>query len=168
MAITFYSSSVPVFTKFLGNLIPILEKLDAHASARNTDSAIYLESRLYPDMFSLSRQLQRVTDVATGGLARIASVEVPDLGADVATVSDHIARIRRAIDFLSTLKPEQFDGAEQRVVSFQRRGQPAEAPAERYFVDNIQPNFWFHLTTAYDILRHNGVEIGKRDFLGRS
>jgi len=167
MAVSFYSASVPVFSKFLGNLVLILDKLGSHAQSRNTDAAVYLDSRLAPDMFALSRQLHRAADVATGGIARIAGVEVPDFGTDANALSDHIVRLKRSIDFLATIEPQQIDGAEERVVSFQRRGQNVSLQAERYFFDNVQPNFWFHLTTAYDILRHNGLDIGKQDFLGR-
>lgn len=168
MTISFYSASVPVFSKFLGNLVLILDKLDSHARARNTDAAVYLDSRLYPDMFTLSRQLQRVADISAGGIARIAGVDVPDFGSDVATVSDHIVRIKRAIDFLATIEPQQIDGAEERIVTYPRRDQTVSVQAQRYFLDNVQPNFWFHLSTAYGILRHNGIEIGKQDFLGRA
>jgi len=168
MAISFYSASVPVFSKFLGNLILILDKLGSQAQAKNQDPSVYLDSRLYPDMFALSKQLHRVADIAAGGIARIAGVDVPEFGSDAAALSDHIVRIRRAIDFLTTIKPEQIDGAEERIVSYPRRDQTISVQAERYFLNNVQPNFWFHLTTAYAILRHNGVDIGKQDFVGRS
>jgi uncharacterized protein len=162
---TMYDASVPTVTRALTNLIGILEKGAAHAEAKKIEPSVLVTSRLYPDMFPLSRQVQIATDVSKLGLARLAQVEGPKYEDNEATFAELIARVRKTIDFLKTLKPEQFDDG-ARMVTFPVQGSPKTWPGHRYLYERVLPNVFFHCSTTYNILRHNGVEIGKGDFLG--
>ncbi len=160
-----YDASVPTITRALTNLIAVLEKGAAHAEAKKIEPSVLVGSRLYPDMFPLTKQVQIASDVAKLGTSRIAQVEGPKWEDNEATFPDLIARARKTIDFLATLKPEQFDDG-ARMVTFPAQKESFTWPAARYLYQRVLPNVFFHCTTTYNILRHNGVEIGKGDFLG--
>ena len=167
MSISMYSASVPVFVRMLNNLAALLEKGEAHAKARNIDQAVLLGSRLYPDMFPLSRQVQIASDGAKGGAARLAGVDIPVFEDNEKTFADLVARIKKTVAFLETLKPAQIDGCEDKTITLEMRTGPVSFKGQAYLLNNVHPNFYFHVTTAYDILRHSGVELGKRDYLGK-
>lgn len=168
MKISMYEASVPVFIRMLGNLATILEKAAAHAEARKFDPGVLVASRLYPDMFPLAKQVQIASDAAKGGAARLAGVEPPAFEDDEKTLPELVARVHRTVEFLRTLKPEQFEGAEDRTVTWKTRAGEKSMVGMPYLLTHVNPNFYFHVTTAYAILRHNGVEVGKGDYLGRS
>ncbi len=163
-----YQASVPVFVRGLASLATVLEKADAYAAARKIEPAVLIGSRLFPDMFALGRQVQIATDAAKGAAARLAEQPPPSYPDDEATFPQLIERCRKTIAYLETLKPGQIDGSEERTVTWQTRAGPKSMAGLPYLLHQATPNFYFHVTTAYDILRHNGVEIGKQDFLGRS
>ena len=162
---TMYDASVPTITRALTNLIHVLEKGAAHAEAKKVEPAVLIGSRLYPDMFPLSRQVQIACDIGKSGTARLAATEAPKYDDNETTFAQLVERCRTTIAYLETLKPEQFeDGA--RVVSFPVQKETKTMPAARYLYTRVLPNVFFHCATTYNILRHNGVEIGKGDFLG--
>jgi uncharacterized protein len=163
-----YEASVPVFTRMLDNLAAILEKAAAHAEAKKIDPAVLLQSRLYPNMFPLVKQVQIASDSAKGGAARLAQMEPPAYEDNEASLAELVARLKKTVAFLATLKPEAFDGSEDRTVTWKTRTAEKSMVGMPYLLNHVTPNLYFHVTTAYDILRHNGVEIGKQDFLGRS
>jgi hypothetical protein len=168
MTLTMHSTTVPVFERMLGNLLRWLDKAEAHAQARKFDSASYLGLRLAPDMLPFSRQIQIATDTAKGCAARLAGIEVPKWDDAEASFDDLRARIRRTIDYLQSIPAAQIDGSEGReIVLPMRTGEPLRFTGEAYVRQWALPNFYFHVTTAYGLLRHAGVEIGKADYLGR-
>lgn len=167
MKISMYQASVPVYIRMLTNLAAVLEKGAAHAEAKKIDPSVLIGSRLYPDMFPLSRQVQVATDNAKGPAARLAGVDVPKYEDNEKTFPELRGRIEKTIEFLRTLKPEQIDGAEERTITLQVRGNTLTFNGLPYLLNFAMPNFYFHVTTAYDILRHNGVELGKQDYLGK-
>lgn len=168
MTISMYQASVPTITRSLANLIAILEKGAAHAEAKKIDPAVLVNSRLYPDMFALAKQVQIASDTAKGGVARLAQVEPPAFEDKETTFAELVERLRKTIAFLETLKPQQIDGSEERTVTWQTRSATKSMQGMPYLLNHVLPNVFFHVATAYGILRHNGVEIGKQDFLGRS
>ncbi len=168
MNISMYQASVPVFIRMLDNLAAILEKAAAHAEARKIDPAVLVASRLYPDMFPLVKQVQIASDAAKGGAARLAQMEPPAYEDNEATLADLVARLRKTVAFLRTIKAEQVDGSEDRTVTWKTRSATKEMQGMPYLLNHVLPNLYFHVATAYAILRHNGVEIGKGDYLGRS
>lgn len=168
MSISMYQASVPVFIRMLDNLAAILEKAAAHAEARKIDPAVLVSGRLYPDMFPLSKQVQIATDAAKGGAARLAQLEPPAFEDNEATFADLVARTRKTVDYLRTLSPAQIDGSEERTVTWKTRTATKSMQGMPYLLNHVLPNLYFHITTTYAILRHNGVEIGKGDFLGKS
>jgi hypothetical protein len=167
MKTSMYTTSVPRFIRALNNLAAIIEKGAAHAEARKIDPAVLLDARLYPDMFPLTKQVQVATDVANSGAARLAGLEVPAYENKEASFAELTARIRKTVAYLETLKPEQIDGTEDKTVSWQTRSSTKSMQGMPYLQDHLLPNIYFHVTTTYDILRHNGVELGKMDYLGR-
>lgn len=167
MKISMYQASVPVLKRMLGNLAGILQKGAAHAEAKKIDPAVLVASRLYPDMFALARQVQIASDTAKGCAARLAGAEVPKYEDNEATFPELMVRIRKTIAFLDTFKPEQIDGTEDNSITLQMRSGDLNFTGLSYLLNFAMPNFYFHVTTAYDILRHNGVEVGKNDFLGK-
>lgn len=166
MSLSMYDASVPVFLHSLRSLKAVLQKGLAHAEARKFDPNNLVNSRLAPDMLPLNRQVQIASDAAKGAAARLAGVDVPKFEDKETTIPELIARVDRTIDFLASLKPESFEGSESRVIKI------STPRVELTFTGTVllrhwaMPNFFFHFTTAYNILRHNGVEIGKVDFLG--
>jgi hypothetical protein len=173
MTFPMYDASVPTMTRALGHLAGILQKAADHAAAKGIDPAVLLESRLYPDMFPLYRQVLRTADIAKAGAARLAQTQPPafdDNGTafegNETTFPKLIERVRKTIAYLETLKPEQFQGAAERVVTWQIGERTKSMQGLLHLQQFVLPNFFFHETTAYGILRHNGVKLGKRDFLG--
>ncbi|WP_028536556.1 DUF1993 domain-containing protein [Paludibacterium yongneupense] len=166
MSLTLYQASVPVFIRGLKNLAAILDKAVVNAEARKIEPAVFIESRLAPDMFPLRRQVQSVSDVAKGCAARLAGIEVPSFADTETTFPELQERIARTVAFLESVSAAQIDGGEERPVVLKVRGQEITFSGQSYLSGFALPNFYFHLTTAYNILRHQGVDIGKMDFLG--
>jgi len=166
MSLTMYSASVPVFMRMLKNLVAILEKAQAHAEAKKYEPEVLQNARLFPDMFPLVKQVQVATDFAKGTGARLAGMEPPAYPDDEKSFAELIARVQKTVDFLKTLKPEQFENAEGRDIVLKMRTGELNFKGEPYLNFFAMPNFYFHITTAYAILRHNGVELGKMDFIG--
>ena len=162
-----YQASVPVFSRALNNLAAILEKAAAQAEAKKIDPAVLIGYRLYPDMLPLARQIHIATDGAKGGVARLAGVEPPKYEDNEASFPDLIARLRKTVAYLESIKPEQIDGSEDKTVTWKTQTTTRSMQGMPYLLSHVTPNVYFHLTTAYDILRHCGIEIGKQDFLGK-
>jgi len=162
---TMYDAGVPTVTRALTNFIGVLEKAAAHAEAKKIEPGVLVASRLYPDMFPLGRQVQIAADVAKIGLSRLAQVEPPKYEDNEATFPELIERLRKTIKHLDTLKPGQFDDG-TRMVTFPTQNDSKTWPGSRYLYTRVLPNVFFHCATGYNILRHNGVELGKADFLG--
>lgn len=168
MTISMYQASVPVFIRMLNNLKSILAKGAAHAEAKKFDAAVLVNGRLAPDMFALARQVQIATDIIKGCPPRLAGVEVPKYEDNETTMSELIARIDKTVAFLKTFKPEQIDGSEEKAIVLKSPRGEMNFTGQNYLLHFVLPNLYFHITTAYNILRHNGVEIGKMDYLGQS
>jgi hypothetical protein len=168
MKVSMYQSSIPPITRSLNNLVAILEKAAAHAEAKKIEPEVLVNSRLYPDMFPLVKQVQLASDISKAGTARLAQVAPPAFEDTEATIPDLVARLRKTVAFLETLKPEQIDGSEDRTVTWKTRTSERSMQGLPYLFNHVLPNVFFHVTTAYNILRHNGIEIGKQDFLGKS
>jgi hypothetical protein len=166
MTISMYQASVPVFLKGLANLKAILEKGAAHAQSKKIDDTVFVAARLYPDMLPLSKQVQIASDFARGTTARLAGAETPTWEDTEKTMGDLVARVQRTIDFIQPFAAAQIDGSEGREITRPIRGQPKTFIGLNYLLQYALPNFYFHTATAYAILRHNGVELGKADFLG--
>ena len=166
MSITMYQASVPQFIRMLGNLKGILEKTAAHAAARKIDESVLLNARLFPDMFPLTRQVQIATDFARGTGARLSGVEPPAVEDKEQSFAELSARVDVAIAYLRTLPAAKIDGSETREITRTIRGAPKIFTGLNYLIQYSLPNFHFHLATAYAILRHSGVEVGKGDFVG--
>ena len=166
MSLSMYSASVPVAIRLLNNLSTILGKAAAHCEARKIDEAALLNSRLFPDMFPLNRQVQIAGDMIKGGVSRLAGVEIPRFEDNEVTFAELQARIAKTVDYLSTFKPEQVDGTEDKDIEITRSSGTVKYKGQAYLTEQVLPNFFFHVTTAYNLLRHGGVEIGKRDYLG--
>ncbi|KYF57442.1 hypothetical protein BE04_04415 [Sorangium cellulosum] len=167
MAISMYQASVPVLVRGLDNLSAILKKAEAYAEAKKIEPRVLLDARLAPDMLPLTRQIQIASDSAKGCGARLAAVDVPKYEDNEASFDDLQARIAKTIAFLNTLKAEQIDGSEDREVTIPTRDKPMTFKGLPYLLGFVLPNFFFHVTTAYAILRHNGLDIGKMDYLGK-
>ena len=165
MSISMYHASVPVFLQLLGGLKGVIEKAEAHATAKKWEANTLLNWRLYPDMFTFARQVRQASEHAFGA-GRAAGIEVPNLPAIDNSFEEMKARIDKTIDFLKTLSPGQLDGKEDAQVTITAGGQPRTFRAQAYLYHFAMPNFYFHTTTAYNVLRSLGVEIGKRDFMG--
>jgi uncharacterized protein len=166
---SFYDASVPAFLQILGSLSGILTKAEAHCKAKNIQPDVLLGARLYPDMLPLSKQIQLACDFATKGCARLTQSEVPSTPDTEKTFDELKARLGKTADYVKAFKPSQFDGADARDVTFPAGPDKTMTVKGQQFLSHFAlPNFYFHAATAHDILRHNGVEIGKRDFLGVS
>ena len=166
MSLTMYQASIPVFIRMLGNLSTILDKAAAQAEVKKIDPAIFINARLAPDMYPLSRQIQIATDVVKGCAARLAGIEVPSYEDNESTFPELQARIAKTVAFLQSVSAEQINGSEERTVMLKMHGKDTDFLGQPYFLFFVLPNFYFHITTAYDILRHNGLELGKLDFIG--
>ncbi len=166
MTLSMFEAAVPPLARSLRNLAAILAKAAAHAEAKGIDPAVLLQARLYPDMFPLVRQVQIATDIARRGLARLAGVESTSMEDNEAGFDDLIGRIETTLASLEGITPEQIDGTETKPIELPIRGETLRFSGQSFLLFFVLPNVYFHVTTAYDILRHNGVELGKRDFLG--
>jgi hypothetical protein len=161
-----YTMSVGVFTRMLTNLSGILDKAAAFCEQRKVDPAVLLNMRLFPDMFPLTRQVQLASDFAKGATSRLAGQEPPKWEDNEASFAELKTRIARTIEFVQGFKPGQFDGSDERDVTLAIRGETIKVKGAPYLAHMATPNFYFHVTTVYAILRANGVELGKRDFIG--
>lgn len=167
MSLSMYQASIPQFQRMLGNLASILEKAESWAVEKKLDPAVLLNLRLAPDMFPLKRQLQIATDSAKGCAARLAGVDIPSYPDTEETFAELKARLQKTIDFLASFTPTQIDGSEEKAIILNFPSMELKFSGRDYLFQFVQPNFYFHLTTAYAILRHNGLDIGKMDFIGR-
>lgn len=166
MTISMYEASIPVLIKVLGNLAGILEKAEAYAAAKKIDPSVFLQARLYPDMYPLVRQVQIATDVAKGCASRLAGQTPPKYEDNETSFAELQSRIARTIVLLKAATPEQINGTEESTVTLLVGGKEKTFQGLPYLVEFVLPNVYFHTTTAYAILRHWGVELGKADFLG--
>ena len=161
-----YQASAPRFANILNNLAAILDKAKAHAAAKKIDEQVMLSLRLYPDMFAFARQVQIACDSAKGAVARLAGVEIPKHEDSEKSFDELKERIAKTLAFIATVKAAQIDGSEERDIVLKLQGREVTFKGLQYLMGFAWPNFYFHATTAYSILRHNGVELGKRDFIG--
>jgi hypothetical protein len=161
-----YQASVPRFVNILGNLSNILDKAQAHVDAKKLDPATLTTYRLFPDMLPMTKQIQIACDTAKGVVARLAGVEIPVYEDNEKTLVDLKARVAKTIAFIQTLTPGQIDGTEDKEIVIKRGDKETRYRGMQFLLGHALPNFYFHVTTAYNILRHNGIEIGKRDYLG--
>jgi hypothetical protein len=166
MSLSLYDASIPTFLHSLRALKAILEKAVAHAEARKFDPNVFLSMRLYPDMLPFARQIQIASDSAKGAAARLSGTEPPKFEDNETTMADLIARVSKTIDYLEGFKPEQFEGDDNRTISIKTPRVSLNFTAVNFVRHWALANFFFHMTTAYALLRHGGVEIGKQDFLG--
>jgi len=157
---------VPVFQRQLGAIGACHGKAEAHCAARKIEPGALMQARLFPDMFALPRQVQIAADFAKNTAARLVGAEPPKWDDDEATLADLQARIAKTLDYVKTFQASQFEGAATRTITIPIRGEPRTFTGEVFLLHFALPNFYFHCATAYDILRHNGVELGKGDFLG--
>jgi uncharacterized protein len=168
MSLTMYTATVPTCVRALSNLTAILEKAAAHAEARKINPSVLLNTRLFPDMFPLSTQIHIANDIAQGGAARLAGAEVPAFEAKERSFAEWIAATRGTIAYLESLKPAQFEGSEEKTVTWNTRTSTRNMQGTPYLFNHVLPNVFFHVTTAYDILRQSGLELGKLDYLGKA
>jgi hypothetical protein len=164
---SFHDATVPAFLQILGSLEGLLTKAEAHCKAKNVQPEVLLSARLYPDMYPLTRQIQTACDFAAKTCARLTGSEVPSTPDTEKTFEELQQRIAKAIDYVKAYKPAQFEGAETKDITFPTGpGKTTTLKGQQYLSNFALPNFYFHAATAHGILRHNGVEVGKRDFLG--
>ena len=168
MAISMYQVSVPVFVKHLNGLAACMKKAQTLYTEKKYDEATLLSYRLYPDMFSFARQVQAMTDHARNCTALLSGAEAPKFDDSEKSLADLIGRVEKTVAFLNTVKPAQVDGTEEKAVTVKMRDRELNLKGQELLLNRSLPNFYFHATTAYDIMRHNGVELGKRDFMGAS
>ena len=164
--LSMYEIAIPPLKRMLTNLSSILKKGEEHADTKKIDHSVFLNARLAPDMYPLTRQVQIATDMSKSGAARLAGVEIPKYEDNEATFADLQARISKTLAFIDAIKPEQLTGSEARDIVISVRGTSLEFKGQAYLLNWVNPNVYFHVTTAYNILRHNGVELGKPDYLG--
>ncbi len=167
MSLSMHAATAPVFARTLTNMLAWLDKAQAHAEVRKFDTANYLGLRLAPDMLPFTRQIQITSDGVKGCMARLAGLEVPKWEDSETTLDELRARIQKTIDYVASFAPAQIDGSEGREILLPtRQGDPMRFTGESYVKHFVLPNFFFHATTTYALLRHAGVELGKRDYLG--
>jgi hypothetical protein len=166
MTISMFQASVPRLINALNNLSHILDKAQAHIDAKKIDASALIQFRLYPDMLNFTRQVQIASDTAKGVVARLAGVEIPAYEDNEQSIADLKARIAKTISFIQGFKPEQIDGTEDKDIITKRGEKETHYKGMQFLLGHAIPNVYFHITTAYNILRHNGVEVGKRDYLG--
>lgn len=166
MTISMYAASVPVFKHILGSLSAILDKAEAHATEKKIEPDVLIQARLFPDMFTMRRQVLIACDFGKGTCARLAGVEVPKYEDNEQTFAELKARIAKTLAFISTLSAAQIDGSEERDITVQAGPNTLQFKGQAYLLHYALPNFYFHVTTAYAILRHNGIELSKRDYIG--
>jgi uncharacterized protein len=166
MSLSMYQASIPAFVQMLNNISAIMDKAETHARSREIDPEVLLNYRLAPDMLPFVRQIQIAADLAKGAAARLAGVEVPKHGDTEKNFADLKVRLSKTVTFVQSFKPSDIDGSEDRDINLKLGEHTMSFKGEPYLVHFVMPNFYFHCTTAYDILRHCGVELGKRDFIG--
>ena len=164
--LTMYEATIPTLKRLLTNLSAILKKGEAHADAKKIDHSIFLNARLAPDMYALTRQVQIATDMSKGAAARLAGVDIPKYEDDETSFADLQARIAKTVAFIDGIQPAQLEGSENRDIVITVRNTNLAFKGQAYLLNWVNPNVYFHVSTAYNILRHNGVELGKLDFLG--
>jgi uncharacterized protein len=164
--ISMSQASAPRFVHMLRSLAVLFDKAQAHCEAKKIDPLALTQFRLYPDMFPLTRQVQVACDTAKGAVARLAGIEIPKHEDTEQTFAELKARIAKTVDFIESVSTAKLDGTEEKEIVLKMRAGDMKFSGQQYLLGFAYPNFYFHLTTAYNILRHNGVEIGKRDFLG--
>jgi len=162
-----YQASAPRFANILRNLSAILEKAEAHCAAKKIEPSALTSYRLFPDMFPLTRQVQIASDTAKGAVSRLAGIEIPKYEDNEQTFAELKARIAKTIDFVESVSAAKIDGSEDKEIVLQMRSGERRFTGMQYLLGHAYPNFYFHVTTAYNILRHNGVEVGKADFIGK-
>ena len=166
MSLSMYQASIPVFVRVLNNLSTILAKGEAFAAAKKFDPLVLVNARLAPDMFPLSRQVQIATDGVKGCAARLAGIDIPSYADTETTFPELQARIAKTLAFIQAVNASQIDGTEDKTVNLKVGGMELTFKGQPYLLHFVLPNLYFHVVTAYGILRHNGVEVGKMDFLG--
>ena len=166
MTISMFQASVPRFVNILGNLSNILDKAQAHDDAKKIDPAVLPSCRLFPDMLPMTKQVQIASDTAKGVVARLAGVEIPVFEDNETTLAELKARIAKTIAFIQKMTPAQIDGTEDKEIVIKRGDKETRYNGMQFLLGHAIPNVYFHVATTYNILRHNGVEIGKRDYLG--
>ena len=166
MTLSMYQASVPAFTQTLNALAALIDKAETHCAQRKIDPAALTGARLFPDMFAFARQIQIATDFAKGCTSRLAGIAVPSWEDNETTFAELKARLAKTVDFISSVKPAAFEGSDDRAIELKIAGNPVKFDGQTYLALFALPNFYFHAATAYAILRTNGVEVAKRDFLG--
>jgi hypothetical protein len=166
MTIALYDISIPVFARGLTNLSAILDKAIAHAAAKKTDPVVFAQSRLFPDMLPLSVQVQIACDIVKGGAARLSGVDAPKHEDNETTLADLKARVAKTLAFVNTITAEQLQGSEARDIVLKTQSRTLNFKGLAYLTSFVLPNFYFHISMTYALLRHNGVELGKGDYLG--
>ena len=164
--LSIYDATIPPLKRILTNLSAILKKAEAYADAKKIEHHVLLNARLFVDMYPLTRQVQIATDMSKGAAARLAGAEIPKYEDNETTFAELQARLAKTIVFLDSIKPEQLEGSETREITIALRNADLKFTGQDYLLKWVIPNVYFHVTTAYNILRHNGVELGKQDFLG--
>jgi hypothetical protein len=162
-----YQASAPRFANILRNLSAILDKAEAHCAAKKIEPSALTSYRLFPDMFPLTRQVQIACDTAKGAVARLAGVDIPKHEDTEQTFAELKARIAKTLDFVESISAAKIDGSDEKEIVLQMRSGERRFKGMQYLLGHAYPNFYFHVTTAYNILRHNGVEVGKQDFIGK-
>lgn len=168
MSLSMYDASLPLFIRMLGNLSAILHKAEAYAAERKIEPGVLLNARLAPDMYPLVRQVQIASDGVKGCAARLAGIDIPSYADSESSFAELQARIAKTQAFLGSVTAAQLEGSEGKSITLNFPGTELKFTGQEYLLHFVLPNFYFHLTTAYAILRHNGVDIGKMDFLGRA
>ena len=166
MSISMHSASVPLLVRMLNNMLTWLDKAEAHATAKKFETSVLLGARLAPDMLPFTKQIQIASDAAKFGVARLAGVEAPKFDDTESTMAELRERIQKTIDYVQSVPADKINGSEDRDISVPRRDGPVIVKGETYLKNFVLPNFFFHVTTTYALLRHNGVELGKNDYLG--
>src|SRR4051812_4165361 len=167
MPISMYQASAPRFANILRNLSTLLDKAEAHCAAKKLEPSALTSFRLYPDMFPFTRQVQIACDTAKGAVARLAGVDIPKHEDTEQTFADLKARIAKTLDFMESVGAAKIDGSDDKEIVLQMRSGERRFKGMQYLLGHAYPNFYFHVTSAYNILRHNGVEVGKQDFIGK-
>ena len=165
MALDMHSASVPIFVRMLGNLVTWLDKAEAHAAEKKFEPSVYLGTRLAPDMLPFTQQIQIACDAAKFCVSRLAGSEGPKFEDTETTLAELRQRIRKTIDYVQSVPAAQIDGSDDREITVPRRAGPIQMKGEMYLKHFVLPNFFFHVTTVYALLRHNGVNLGKSDYL---
>jgi hypothetical protein len=166
MSISMHSASVPVFIRMFANMTTWLDKAETHAQAKKFEPSVYLTARLAPDMLPFVRQIQITSDTVKFAVARLAGIEAPKFEDDETSFDELRARIAKTVAFIESVPADQIDGTEEKEIALPRRDGTLMIKGELYLKHFVLPNFYFHMTTTYALLRHNGVELGKKDFLG--